>query len=317
MPQESLSFEKIIKSNLRENGIRFLREEEKRLGHLFEAAEWILGSLLPGEGPIDPSSLFVEASLMADTPKEEYTAKSSLPENRAFLSFFGDKLSAFDRIGFTECFLSILEGRLGRPLTLYDFPEGVEKKPSDKRVLFVKNAYADLAFSGFSTLLPIARPLLRPSFRAVCDDLENELGDYAILPLFSGGKELPGVSSLLFEYGFSIVSLIRPATEEEEPPVFALLARKPLTLSEPRFFSFRFFPKAGEDATALFFALDRIGLTVKEIETIPTATLPGFRMTVMGDEKKFVFLLTYLTLFLKDFSTFGFYSEVKKGKRSL
>lgn len=317
MPEETLSLHRILQNNLQKNGSALLCEEEKRLGHLFDASEWLLGTLLPKEGPIDPSSLLIEASLRTDTSWSVYGVDSSLPENRAFLSFFGEKLSAFDRIGFTECFASSLEKRLGRPLTLYDFPEGVEKRPKDQRVLFVKNAYADLSFNGFSSLLPMARPLLRPSFRAVCDDLENGLGDYAILPLFSGGKELPAVSSLLSEYGFAIAALIRPATEEEEPPVFALLTGKPVTLGEAELFGFRFFPKKDEDTTALLSAIDRLLLSVREIATLPTATLPGYRVTVRGDEKKFVLLLTYLTLFVKDFSSLGFYSEVKKGKRSL
>ncbi len=317
MPQESLSFEGIIKNNLRENGAQLLREEEKRLGHLFDAAELMLASLTPSEGPFDPASLFAEASLLAEAPLGGQSAvHSPLSENRSFLSFFEDKLSAFDRIGFTECLLCALEGRLGHPVTLYDFPEGVKKRPQDKRVLYVKNAYADLAFDGFAPLLPMARPLLRPSFRAVCDDLEGGLGDYAILPLFSGGKEIPSVSALLFEYGFAIVSLIRPTTEEE-PPVFALIARNPLTLGDARLFGFRFFPKTDADTTALLSAIDRFSLSVKEIATLPTATLPGYRMIVEADERKFVLLLTYLTLFVKDFSTFGFYCEVKKGKRSL
>ncbi len=318
MPKETLSFGEIIRRNLAENGARALGEEEMRLGHLFDAAELMMARLTPSEGSFDLSPLFAEVSLLVEAPLGgQSAARSPLPENRAFLSFFAGKLSAFDRIGFTECFASTLEGRLGRPLTLYDFPEGVEKKPKNKRVLYVKNAYADLSFDGFAPLLPMARPLLRQNFRAVCDDLENELGDYAILPLLSGGKELPGVFSLLFEYGFAIASLIRPETEEEEPPVFALLARAPLLLSDAEFFGFCFFPKRGEDTTALLSAIDCFSLSVQKIETLPTATLPGYRVTVRGDEKRFVLLLTYLTLFVKDFSSFGFYGEVKKGKRSL
>ena len=209
MRNGSLSFFDVIRDNLSENGSQLLREAEKRLGQLSEASELMLTSLADGEGPIDPASLLLEASLLADTPLEGAAIpKAPLPENRALLSFLGRELRAFDRVGFTECFLSALEGRLGRPLTLCDFPEGVRKKPREERVLYVKNAHADLALHGFASLLPLARPLARPSFRAVCDDLEGEIGDYAILPLFSGGKEIPGVFSLLLEYGFSIAALV-------------------------------------------------------------------------------------------------------------
>ncbi len=318
MSEETLSPWEIIQKNLAESGARILREEEMRLGQLFEVAELFLSRLLPSEGPFDLAPLFAEASLLIEAPlAQRGVPRTSLPENRAFLSFFENTLSSFDRIGFTECFLSILEERLGRPLTLYDFPEGAKKKPKDKRVLYVKNIYADLAFDGFSPLLPMAHPLLRQSFRAVCDDLENEHGDYAILPLLSGGKEISSVSSLLFEYGFAISALIRPETEEEEPPIFALLARTPLLLGDAHFFSFCFFPKRGEDTTALLSTIDRFSLSLQTIETLPTATLPGYRVTVRGDERSFVLLLSYLSLFVKDFSGFGFYGEVKKGKRGL
>lgn len=318
MSEETLSFWEIIRQNLEKNGTHAQRLEEMRLGLLFDAAELMLSRLAPNEGALDLSPLFAEASLLAELPLEgKRSARAFLPENRAFLSFFGDAISSLDRIGFAECFLLVLEERLGRPVTLGDLPEGVGEKPREKRVLYVKNAYADLAFDGFAPLLPMARPLTRQSFRAVCDDLENELGDYAILPLFSEGKEIFSVSSLLFEYGFSITALICPETKEEEPPIFALLARTPLLLGDARFFSFCFFPKRGEDTTALLSAIDCFSLSLQSMETLPTASVPGYRVTVRGDDRKFVFLLTYLTLFVKDFSSFGFYGEVKKGKRNL
>lgn len=281
-----------ILGNLAENAAAVGREVEKRTGHLSELA-YAMAAQLEKEGEVSsPFTFFPAASArLSDVP-------ASL-------------LSDADRARLALLLLGEAEGRLGRRFTLFDFADGAVLPPERSRTVYIENPHAEEAYRRFAAHLPSPAPLPREGFRELFDDVENGYAEYAVLPLFSDGVRIASVSRRIEEYGHAIVAVTTVPTGEGEA-VFALLSRRSVRLFPPTLY---FFSSSleGVGVAGLLTALPILGLTLETVDPLPPSpgrSRPLFGVTVRGEERAFVLLLAYLSLFLPGYLGGGFYFEL-------
>ena len=80
-------------------------------------------------------------------------------------------------MAFCRGFMSVRPFPLGEELPTLSPP------PASARVAVSDSPFSRAALHTFSSVLPHARPLVAPSFTAVCEELASDRADFALLPL--------------------------------------------------------------------------------------------------------------------------------------
>ncbi len=286
-----------ILGNLAENAAAVGRETEKRIGHLSELAYATAEQLAAAGETSSPFTFFPAASALL----------AALPAPPSASAFLTDA----DRAHLSLLLLGEAEKRLGRRLTPFDFADGAVPPPARSRTVYVKNPHAETAYRRFVAYLASPTAVYRDSFRELFDDVENGYAEYAVLPLFSDGVRIASVARMIEEYGHAIVAVTTVPTGEGEA-VFALLSRRSVRLFPPTLY---FFCSSLRDvgAAGLLTALPILGLALEAMDPLPPS--PGrsrtlFGVAVRGEERAFVSLLVYLSLFLPGYLGGGFYFEL-------
>lgn len=207
----------------------------------------------------------------------------------------------------------VIEGRLGRLLSLADIGDGILVPPVRERVVYVKNPLADAAYAKLSALLTAPTVGYRQSFRELFDDVENRYADYAVLPLFADGVAVQSVSSLFYDYGLKVCGVSTVPTEDGEI-LFALVARGALLHRPPRYFMFHALPEHGDVPLSVFSAVGVLGASLVRLDPVPLtydSTRFGYRVIAAADlPDAFVTLSVYLSLFAPGYTGYGFYTQI-------
>lgn len=300
-----------VLDNLAENALAVSRLAEKRLGHVSELAETVIGELAAAGEVGSPRALLSAASsVFSSLLSPAVPPADGLPRHRAALSATLSSLSATDRAYLAGSVLAAAERVLGRPLAPGDFADGTVPPPEVSRLVCVRNPHTERALLRFLPLIGAPTVADRRDFTEVVDDVRGGHADYAVLPLRSGGVALGSVSAMLEEHGLAVLATVTLDTEGGEA-VFGLLGRRSVRLGPPTHFLFTS-ALADVGLSGLFAAVEALPVLIERCEPLPTpeGEDPLFRLAVRGEEAALVPFLVYLSLFVPGYIGHGFYFEL-------
>ncbi len=299
--------------NLADQALRLSREEEKRIGLIREAAHEAaaLACTSPAGGF---SALYRHASSVTADWERFSLHEDVLEAHRRPLTLQARRREYMDKIAFSAAFLEEAEARLGRAAELSDF-QGIRKiAVRDSRVSYIENPHAKEAYHAFSPYFGRATVKMRHTFREVADDVKNGYADYGILPLLSDEEPVRPTDRLLWGAGLRVVAAFRE-TDTPDETVYALLAKETLLLDDPRFF-YLGLPADPDDGAmgGLTDGILSLGGHLLRGGRVPRSYEEGeaLSLTVTGDGRFLLLLLSFLTLFAPDYTALGLYFEVKK-----
>ena len=291
----------IIDENLKDNDVLISTALEKRVAHIADKAEMIIG--LSRE---ESRKLY----------EKEFEFKDShtpcLNENKKYLSAVQGCLNAFDKLNCIDM--------------LYPQKENdVEKAENDTvfytdTVSYLKNSLADIAFNNFSKLLKDPRVAYGESFSDVCEDVYYSRTPWCILPIEnSDDGRMTSFCNMIRKYGLKIVLTCNVESANGKTTGFALLKRDIAKIE----------CKSGISEGEYIEIGFNFGEKIRLQEVLQAATFFGFMLHKVdsfpiyysekeyyfdvifkgnGDLKKFLF---WLELEIPRFEIIGIYTQIK------
>ena len=291
--------------------------EEMRICELSElalsAASLAVGMISDGYG------IYEILSLISDTAPfdNEQLHDEMLYENRERLSAFIKNVRAQDKAFFAELFIRRVREK-GIYVTERDFLFSHKEKES---FTYVKNPLADEAYDVFSQEFSSPTVSYSKSLQEAVRAVKDGKAEYCLLPLEEkGGARLSAVSELIFREDLKINSVIPVfGIEGNADMKYALVAKNFLVpeidADDDRYLEIRVPRESNLPISDLFVAAEALGLSLYRVNTISYTTENGESQhysVVLRDEKKdFVFLLTYLTLFSREYTPIGIYKNLE------
>lgn len=204
----------IILDNLQNNNGEIISKLKKRRLHLRELALSLTDTLDSedrDDGLYSPEELTERFNMY-----KEYTESSSNDEEQNGFAERGlDLISTL-----SEAFICrdlAANTRIDRLLT--------PKKPEGSRICYFRNAFSDLAFLRFTTLLPDASADYTHDFASACEEVYNGRYDYCILPVSSHSDgQLTRFIALMQKYELSIALSCSVPTNDDGFMSFYLLS---------------------------------------------------------------------------------------------
>ncbi len=198
----------IIDKNLKENERMLVNNLEKRIAHISEKAEMVMG------GDMDEVRTVYE---------NVFTVKSQinncLPVNERYIFAVQSVISLFDKINCVEnhCPNNVMK--------IFDVDSDVSFE-SDT-IVYLKNPLADIAYNNFSKLLKDARVSYEESFDDVCEEVYYSRAPYCILPVENSEEgRLSGFGRLIRKYELKIILTCNVESANGKTTRFALLKRE-------------------------------------------------------------------------------------------
>ncbi len=189
-----------------------------------------------------------------------------------------------------------------------------EGGPEDGTVAYMKNTYADAAFTAFSPYLPEPKVRYGKSFSEVCEDVFYRRASYCILPVESSRDgRLAGFRAQMMKYGLKTAYTVRIETAEGESTDFALLRRG---LSVPKeegrvFLELRIRPEGGGLAALATAA------AACRMKTLRMTPVPGEASLCdalfEADSLGLCGFLSFLYLEYEEFTITGLFGEIPAG----
>ena len=197
----------IIDENLKDNDVLISTALEKRVAHISDKAEFIIG-----HSREEARKLY----------EKEFTFKDrhiiSLDENKKYLSKVYESLNVFDKLNCIDA--------------LYPQNENeVEEMENDTvfntdTVSYLKNPLADIAFKNFSNHLKEPRVSYGETFVDVCEDVYYSRTPYCILPIEnSDDGRMTSFCNMIRKYGLKMVLTCNVESANGNTTGFALLKR--------------------------------------------------------------------------------------------
>ena len=222
-----------------------------------------------------------------------------------------------DRVLLTELYLLMLE-KTGHPLTERDFLPGVK---GDETFTYVRNVLSDEAYDVFSQDFDDPKVRYSKSFKDAAAAISKGELTYCLLPLEErGGARLHTVSELIFRNDFKINSVTPVFGTDGNADMKYALVSKSFTVPEREedddmYLEIRLGIDPDAPISELFGAVDRFGMSVYRVNTL-TFDSEGERETylsvvIKGGEGDFTSILTYMTLFLRDYVPVGIYKNLE------
>ena len=222
-----------------------------------------------------------------------------------------------DRALLTELYLLLL-AKAGHPLSERDFLPGVK---GEETFTYVRNVLSDEAYDVFSQDFDDPKVRYSKSFKDAASAISSGDVTYCLLPLEErGGARLHTVSELIFRNDFKINS-VTPVfgTDGNADMKYALVSRS-FTVPEREedddmYLEIRLGMDHDSPLSDLFGAVDRFGMSVYRVNTL-TFDSEGdietyLSVVIKGGEGDFTPILTYMTLFLRDFVPVGIYKNLE------
>lgn len=181
----------------------------------------------------------------------------------------------------------------------------------DETISYVKNSYADEAYSRFSKALETPKVVYGYDFSEVCENVYYERSAFCILPIENTlDGRLAGFRRLVMKYGLKAVMITRVETSSEgEATVFALLKKN---ISIPscdgnKFFELRV--TTTDALTTLINAADVCMMKPVSITSIPDEDFT-YDIVFSVSEEGICGFLSFLFLEYTDFIPTGFFGEL-------
>ncbi len=186
---------------------------------------------------------------------------------------------------------------------------------SPVRIAMLDNALFSAAAEQFSAAIGPFTPLMAPSFRNVCEELENETASFGILPLEDEREgRLYHFYALIDQFELHIwntCDVILPNSELAAR--FALLSRHAPPLHRVQGESIlecTLFEENGETLSALLSAAESCGLSLRRIDSLPAIHGQGgffYRLVFLVGDGNATLFETYLTCFVPRSAVTGRY----------
>lgn len=178
------------------------------------------------------------------------------------------------------------------------------------RVAYVANSYTEQAFMELTGFIKQRRVAYFHHFDDVCQEVNNGLCEYGILPVESTAEGImPGLMRLIELYDLRICALCYVPTTQNGRTAFALVRKSlpPMLPTAQHCLDFLFSPADSAETGQLICAAAFCGHTVQHAATYSgqDGELFRFRLSINPDTL-YPFLL-YLLLFCADITPIGFY----------
>ena len=238
-------------------------------------------------------------------------------ENKSFVQKSTSALKYTDRLFLTELYVGELKRR-GRALTERDFLP-THKMP--ETFTYVRNSLSDEAYDVFSQDFSDPKVRYSASFRECARAVSEGEVTYCLLPLEEkGGTRLPTVSEIIFRNDFKINSVIPVFGPDGNADIKYALVSKSFTVparkkDDDGYLEIRLDASVDTVLTEVFSAADYFGMSVYRVNTVTFDTEGEsetcFSVVVRNSGSDFTGLLTYLTLFIRDFVPVGIYKNLE------
>ena len=297
----------IIDENLKHNDILISNALEKRVSHIADKAEMIIGLSR------EESRKIYEKEFAVKGVRTHF-----ISENKKYLSSVYECLNGFDKLNCIDSLYPETENEV----------EELENDTvfSTDIVSYLRNPLADIAFNNFSKLLKEPRVAYGESFSDVCEDVYYGRTPYCILPIEnSDDGRMTGFCNMIRKYGLKIVLTCKVDSANGKSTGFALLKRDIAKIecksgiSDGEYVEFGF--NFGEKIRLqeVLQAASFFGFSLHRVDSFPIYySEKEYYFDVIfkgnGDLKKFLF---WIELEIPRFEIIGLYTQIKitKNKR--
>ena len=222
-----------------------------------------------------------------------------------------------DRTALTELYLELC-AKHAHPVKEEDFLHGT---PGAQTFTYVRNSFSDEAYDVFSQDFDDPTVRYSKSFKEAAASVSSGEVTYCLLPLEErGGVRLHTVSELIFRNDFKINSVIPVFGVDGNADMKYALVSKNFTVpkreeDDDTYLEIRLGVSTDSPLSELLGAVDYFGMSVYRVNTL-TFDTEGERETylsvvIKGGEGDFTPILTYMTLFLRDFVPVGIYKNLE------
>ena len=208
-----------------------------------------------------------------------------------------------------ECSLEVVES---------DFLPGSQ---GPQTFTYVRNSFSDEAYDVFSQDFDDPKVRYSQNFKDAAAAVSSGEVTYCLLPLEErGGVRLHTVSELIFRNDFKINAVIPVFGPDGNADMKYALVSKNFAVPEREedddmYLEIRLGVSGDAPTSEIFCAVDYFGMSVYRVNTL-TFDTEGERETylsvvIKGGESDFAPILTYMTLFLRDFVPVGIYKNLE------
>ena len=239
------------------------------------------------------------------------------PELRGLVEKNLSYLVYSDREMLTEIYLKILAER-GYSITECDFLPSAD---SEETFTYVRNGFSDEAYDVFSQDFDDPKVKYSSTFKECSQAVSSGDVTYCLLPLEErGGARLPTVSEIIFRNDFKINSVIPVFGPDGNADLKYALVSKSFTVpgrlkDDDLYLEIRIGVTEDSPLTEVFGAVKHFGMSVYRVNTVIFDTEGDeetyFSIVIKDLGNSFAPLLSYLTLFLRDFVPVGIYKNLE------
>ena len=239
------------------------------------------------------------------------------PEYRARITKSLDTLSRMDKALFTELYAEGL-ANLGRPITERDL---LPTFSGAETFTYVRNSFSDEAYDVFSQDFNDPKVRYSKSFKDSAQAVSTGDVTYCLLPLEEkGGARLPTVSEIIFRNDFKINSVIPVFGPDGNADMKYALVSRSFTIpkrmkDDDLYLEIRIGATGDSTLAEVFSAVDYFGMSIYRINTVTFDTEGEsetfFSVVIKSSQSDFTPILTYLTLFVRDFVPVGIYKNLE------
>ncbi len=256
--------------------------------------------------------------LSASLTFEDYPlSDETTPEYRRFISRNHNNLYRADRASLTEQYLHRLM-RQGHSLTERDF---FPTSRAGQTFTYVRNSLSDEAYDVFSQDFSDPKVSYSSTFKECAQAVSSGKAAYCLLPLEDrGGVRLHTVSEIIFRNDFKINAVIPVFGPDGTADVKYAMVSKRFSIPKKKkdddlYLEIRLGMSSDSLLPELFCAIDYFGMSVYRVNTL-TFDTEGEReayysAVIKGGKDGFVPILTYMSLFVRDFVPVGIYKNLE------
>ena len=248
----------------------------------------------------------------------DYTiSDSNTPAYHSLIKKGVGTLKHTDRAYLTEIYIKALADR-GRKLTESDF---LPTSHLPETFTYVRNSFSDEAYDVFSQDFEDPKVRYSQSFKECATSVSAGDVSYCLFPLEErGGARLPTVAEIIFRNDFKINSVIPVFGPDGNADIKYALVSRSFTVPKKEsdddiYLEIRMGVDAGSSLSELLFAVDYFGMSIYRVNTVTFDTEGEsetyFSIVIKDCGNSFASLLTYFTLFVRDFVPVGIYKNLE------
>lgn len=318
MAEDSIfSIHEAVLSNLK----RLSREqsilEELRTYELYSVAEDMVA--LSRELCKEGLDIYEILSLLSETLDiDEYPLSDETAESfRSLIANTHKCVCRSDRTLLSELYLLLAE-KNGLAITERDFLPSLD---GEETFTYVRNSFSDEAYDVFSQEFTDPKVRYSPTFKEAARAVSAGEVTYCLLPLEEkGGVRLHTVSELIFRNDFRINSVIPVFGPDGNADLKYALVSKSFTVpkreeDDDLYLEIRLGMSSDSLLADVFGAVDYFGMSVYRVNTVTFESDEDsetyFSVVIKCGSGDFSSILTYMTLFLRDFVPVGIYKNLE------